>query len=189
MPEYANLVHRLSDKKTVKSAWDFAKRGGTACLPPVPAVGSKRNVCFVVFLLFLFVGEKVSKRRKWSVYGMSCPRSLLVFGPGRGQGRFNLRRTFFRLAVNDKSLPAGKSAYMQFFAAYMRSGCIFIHLRRFFKAYKAGFCLMPVLVRLTKCQSYRLTNVTIERAGMTVRFPLPTLPTGCKSFPVPSAVR
>ena len=54
-------MHRLSGKWTGKSVWGFTRRGETACLPPVFAVGSKRNVCFIVFLLFFFVGKKVSK--------------------------------------------------------------------------------------------------------------------------------
>lgn len=78
---------------------------------------------------------------------------------------------------------------MQFITAYMRFGCIFIQLRLSFLGYKVGFWLMAILEKLTKCSFYRLTNVTIERAGMTVCFPLPTLSTGCKFFPVPSAVR
>lgn len=116
-------------------------------------------------------------------------RFLLVFGSGGSYRRFNLRRTFFHLAVNEKSLSAEKTAYMQFIAAYMRFECIFIQLHRSFQVYKAGFWLMASLEKLTKCSSYRLTNVTIERAGMTVCFPLPTLSIGCKFFPVPSAVR
>ena len=116
-------------------------------------------------------------------------RFLLVFGSGRSHKHFNLRRTFFHLAVNEKSLSVEKTAYMQFIAAYMRFGCIFIQSRRSFQVYKVGFCLMAILEKLTKCSSYRLTNVTIERAGMTVCFPLPTLPIGCKFFPAPSAVR
>ncbi len=65
----------------------------------------------------------------------------------------------------------------------------FIHSRRPFWSRKAVFLLAAGLGELTKCSPYRLTNVTIERAGMTVCSPLPTLPIGCKFFPVPSAVR
>lgn len=138
-PEYAILVHRLSGKWTGKSVWGFTRRGETACLPPVFAVGSKRNVCFIVFLLFFFVGKKVSTRRKRCVFGMFYLRFLLVFGSGRSHRRFNLRRTFFHLAVNEKSLSAEKTAYMQFITAYMRFGCIFIQSRRSFQVYKVGF--------------------------------------------------
>jgi len=101
--------------------------------------GSKRNVCFIVFLLFFFVGKKVSTRRKRCVFGMFYLRFLLVFGSGRSHRRFNLRRTFFHLAVNEKSLSAEKTAYMQFITAYMRFGCIFIQSRRSFQVYKVGF--------------------------------------------------
>lgn len=117
----------------------YKGRGETACLPPVFAVGSKRNVCFIVFLLFFFVGKKVSTRRKRCVFGMFYLRFLLVFGSGRSHRCFNLRRTFFRLAVNGKSLSVEKTAYMQFIAAYMRFGCIFIQSRRSFQVYKVGF--------------------------------------------------
>jgi len=103
------------------------------------AVGSKRNVCFIVFLLFFFVGKKVSTRRKRCVFGMFYLRFLLVFGSGRSHKHFNLRRTFFHLAVNEKSLSVEKTAYMQFIAAYMRFGCIFIQSRRSFQVYKVGF--------------------------------------------------
>ena len=66
-------------------------------------------------------------------------RFLLVFGSGRSHRRFNLRRTFFHLAVNEKSLSAEKTAYMQFITEYMRFGCIFIQSRRSFQVYKVGF--------------------------------------------------
>jgi hypothetical protein len=119
-------VHRLSGKWTGKSAWHFTKRGGTACLPPVFSDGCKRKVFFFVLLFFFFVGKKVSARRKWSVFGMFYFRFLLVFGAGGSHRRFNLRRTFFRLAVNEKSLSAKRIAYMRIGSAYMQFRCIFI---------------------------------------------------------------
>lgn len=115
------------------------KAGRNGMFAACVCVGSKRNVCFIVFLLFFFVGKKVSTRRKRCVFGMFYLRFLLVFGSGRSHRCFNLRRTFFHLAVNEKSLSAEKTAYMQFIAAYMRFGCIFIQSRRSFQVYKVGF--------------------------------------------------
>ncbi len=77
------------------------KAGRTACLPPVFAVGSKRNVCFIVFLLFFLSAKGFNQTKKMRFRHVLSPFSS-CFGSGRSHRRFNLRRTFFPFGCKRK---------------------------------------------------------------------------------------